>query len=215
MTLYDDLGLNKNASKEDIKKAYKDKAKKYHPDKGGDKDKFAMILKAYDVLKDDEKRSYYDEYGQEQPKINIKEQKAITIITQIIEGILDTDERDIIYTDIIGIAKTFLSEKRNTFKKMNEKLNFDLKQLEKLKKIFTKRLKHKKKVTQTNLFLSVIDNKIRLLEKNKKDVEFELEILKIASKMINDFNFKFDTREQSNDITNSNDKAHFYTIISR
>jgi molecular chaperone DnaJ len=63
---YDVLGISKNASKEEIKKAYRKLALKYHPDKNPDKDaaeKFKEISEAYAVLYDDEKRKLYDQYG--------------------------------------------------------------------------------------------------------------------------------------------------------
>ena len=63
---YDVLGVPKNASKDDIKKAYRKLALKYHPDKNKDKDaedRFKEISEAYAVLYDDEKRQMYDRYG--------------------------------------------------------------------------------------------------------------------------------------------------------
>jgi len=64
---YKVLGVDKNATKEEIKKAYKKLAKKYHPDLNKDKpdaaDKFKEINEAASVLADDEKRSQYDQFG--------------------------------------------------------------------------------------------------------------------------------------------------------
>ena len=63
---YEILGIEKNASKADIKKAYRKLALKYHPDKNPNKDaaeKFKEISEAYAVLYDDEKRQLYDSYG--------------------------------------------------------------------------------------------------------------------------------------------------------
>ncbi len=61
---YEILGINRNASKEDIKKAFRKLAHKYHPDKqGGDQIKFKEASEAYSVLSDDKKRQEYDAYG--------------------------------------------------------------------------------------------------------------------------------------------------------
>lgn len=64
---YEVLGVQKTASKDEIKKAYRKLAVKYHPDKNpGDKtaeEKFKEASEAYEVLSDDQKRSIYDQYG--------------------------------------------------------------------------------------------------------------------------------------------------------
>jgi len=64
---YEVLGVSKNATKDEIKKAYRQKALKYHPDKNpGDKEaenKFKEAAEAYEVLRDDDKRARYDRYG--------------------------------------------------------------------------------------------------------------------------------------------------------
>lgn len=61
--LYEVLGVPQDAGKDDIKKAYKKMAVQYHPDKGGDPEKFKEIANAYDVLSDDNKRQMYDQLG--------------------------------------------------------------------------------------------------------------------------------------------------------
>ena len=60
---YEVLGVEKSASAEDIKKAYRKKAHQHHPDKGGDSDKFKEINEAYQVLGDPQKRAQYDQFG--------------------------------------------------------------------------------------------------------------------------------------------------------
>lgn len=63
---YEVLGINKNATKDEIKSAYRKLAKKYHPDLNHDADapeKFKEVQEAYDILYDDKKRQMYDQFG--------------------------------------------------------------------------------------------------------------------------------------------------------
>lgn len=64
---YDVLGVSRDASKEDIKRAYRNLAKKYHPDRNradpNATEKFKEAQEAYDVLSDDKRRASYDRFG--------------------------------------------------------------------------------------------------------------------------------------------------------
>lgn len=61
---YEILGVGKDASADEIKKAFRKAAVKHHPDKeGGDETKFKEINEAYEVLKDQQKRQRYDQFG--------------------------------------------------------------------------------------------------------------------------------------------------------
>ncbi len=64
---YEILGVDRNADKDDLKKAYRKLARKYHPDVNTDdeqaEEKFKEIQEAYEILSDDQKRARYDQFG--------------------------------------------------------------------------------------------------------------------------------------------------------
>lgn len=67
---YEVLGVDKGASKDEIKKAYRKLSKKYHPDinkEPGADEKFKELTEAYEVLSDDQKKAHYDQFGHTDP----------------------------------------------------------------------------------------------------------------------------------------------------
>ena len=65
---YKVLGIAKDASEDEVKKAYRKQALRYHPDKNkspGSEDRFKEIAEAYDVLSDAKKKEVYDRFGEE------------------------------------------------------------------------------------------------------------------------------------------------------
>ena len=76
---YNILGINKDASKDEIKKAFYKLAHKYHPDKKeGNESKFKEVNEAYQVLSDDSKRSKYDQFGSSFENMGQKLRKSKT-----------------------------------------------------------------------------------------------------------------------------------------
>ena len=69
MDYYSTLGINRNASQDEIKKAYKKMSMQHHPDRtGGDDSKFKEINEAYQTLNDPQKKQMYDQFGTTDPR---------------------------------------------------------------------------------------------------------------------------------------------------
>ena len=67
---YKILGVSKDATSSEIKKAYRKLAVIHHPDKGGSEEKFKEITKAFETLSDESKRKNYDQFGEGEPGMN-------------------------------------------------------------------------------------------------------------------------------------------------
>ena len=64
MDYYSILGVNRNATPEEIKKAYRKQAMAHHPDRGGDQEQFKRVTEAYDILSSSDKKAAYDNPNQ-------------------------------------------------------------------------------------------------------------------------------------------------------
>ena len=95
---YKVLGVDKSATQDDIKKAFRKLARKYHPDLNpndpGAKDKFQEINEANEVLSDPEKRKKYDEYGDSAVHISVAAQVVSLISLKNCSGIVAVQTAD-------------------------------------------------------------------------------------------------------------------------
>jgi molecular chaperone DnaJ len=82
---YQILGVNENASQDEIKKAYRKLAVEHHPDKGGDENKFKKISEAYDTIGDENKRSQYNNQMHSQRKRAVPD-KIIEVVVGAVES---------------------------------------------------------------------------------------------------------------------------------
>ena len=93
--LYDVLGVDKRASDEQIRDAFKEKAKENHPDKdGGDNERMSDVNRAYMVLRDKVKRDRYDKTGEtEEVAFDVK---FAGFVNEIFMKIVDTQNEDMV-----------------------------------------------------------------------------------------------------------------------
>ncbi len=193
---YETLGVKKDDSKEKIKKAYRQKSLKAHPDQGGNGEEFDSINKAYRVLCNDENRARYDG-GEDAEKIlktkASRDSKIEKLLADIFLGIIqgvdqEGKEQDIDFTDIFSVMKKDLSAAiigvdmfvRDENKKIKKFRNAQ------------KRIKAKK---QGKFFHNLIENSVQKIERGIALIEAKKKDFKEALDFLDDFSYQVDQRE--------------------
>src|SRR5438105_675136 len=103
--LYESLEVDRNAGKDEVKAAYRRRAKTCHPDAGGDRAEFEEIKLAAGVLLDAHRRRLYDETGKvEEPKADLVLQEAIGCIDQILSPVLANLDAPLDNVDLVMLV---------------------------------------------------------------------------------------------------------------
>lgn len=97
--LYDELGVDRDATPDEIRDAYRREAKKAHPDVGGTAEQFGALTRAYDILSDKGKRERYDRTGQADEQLDNTDAQAMSMLDNLLEKYLQSD--DIVHTDVV------------------------------------------------------------------------------------------------------------------
>jgi hypothetical protein len=122
--LYKSLGIENNATPEEIKKAYRAKAKRNHPDAGGDKEKMNEIIRAYEVLSNADRRANYDETGSTEAPLDEIESAARVQFFEMLTEIFLKQEK-VNFGD-------FLKKAKREIDAIHAKQRQEIKDLEKL-----------------------------------------------------------------------------------
>jgi curved DNA-binding protein CbpA len=108
--LYRLLGIKRGATKEDVRRAYRRKAKVSHPDSGGSVEAFSALATAHDVLSDENRRERYDTTGEIEPaRPNNFDGSAIEVIAHKL-GLIIHAEHDVTSMDIGAVIEQAIRE---------------------------------------------------------------------------------------------------------
>jgi hypothetical protein len=107
---YKVLKVDKTATKAEIKKAYRKKAQKTHPDKGGTDEAFAEVNWAHTLLIDDDRRAHYDNTGSDKGNQSEREQAIYQNIYAIFQMIFAEERDKIVHVDIVTRIKIILEQ---------------------------------------------------------------------------------------------------------
>lgn len=187
-TLYEILGLKRDATKEEIDAAKKLKAKELHPDKqGGDEEEFTAMMNAHKLLSDDNARDRYDRTGQTNNKPSFEDQFMV-IVNGVMANIIAQP-----FPQQIDIIETF---------KKNIKANIEAAEIAMdttdvtATKIIEvqKRLKYKGK--GRNVIMDSLDLQLDQCNIDRNTAEDQLEFGKKAYDFIKDYDCEVDIQEQ-------------------
>lgn len=182
MDLYGVLGVEKTASQDEIKRAYRKLAQETHPDKNdGDGSKFEPVKAAYEVLSDPGRRERYDQTGDD-GRVPDKHVEAKNMLAQMVMQIIDT--RDPVTTDIVAVARTQVThqisvaeqEKRAAQKKIDDR----------------RKVLERMTASDDGFMCQVIENDIRQREGLLARIDDGIEIMREALKMLDEYSYKAD-----------------------
>jgi curved DNA-binding protein CbpA len=196
---YETLNVPKDATQAEIKKAYHKKAKKEHPDVGGDEDTFKATSNAYALLADPRKREYYDKHGDEMPSSDSIESKANRLLNELIDQMLAnfTPEK-ILKIDFIKTMTGSITDNLNKLKEEVARQNTIMERLTKLNKIFEEKLTYKGSGHGIpNIFLKNLEQKKNDLMTNLAELDRQQQTLNKAKEILTDFSFEFEPEEDS------------------
>lgn len=193
--LYETLGVEKGATPADIKKAYRRKSMKLHPDRnqssGADTTKqFQALTRAYEVLSDDDKRQRYDETGQADTsnpsRSDIIEASANRSLLGLFDQVLDRlTETDLKHTDIVYVMRESISEGKDRLRQARREIRRQVRKLRQVKK----RLKSADAAMHLH-----ISSKARSLLASWRGVQFDLQICCRVEEKLNDAQYMADPR---------------------
>lgn len=204
MTPYEALGVAADADDATIKGAYRARAHKAHPDKGGDADEFHAVQRAYDLLSDPERRKRFDETGDVGAAPD-KRGRLVNFVAQLITQVIDSTG-DIDHSDIIKLAEDHIRKQVADAKaqqlQMDEKIRKYEKTLKKLK------FKGQGENLVANLLRGTIGSIKRTIERIDEQTEEAMQLLEILA----EYEYKF-TKAPANGIQQG--MSNFWCVNSQ
>ena len=181
---YETLGVGEGATEEEIRKAYKKKAQKHHPDRGGDEEQFKELQEANNVLSDKRRRGRYDNGEDVSQREPTPEEAAISQLAHLFASLLEgaEDHIDLILAARQSVEKQIFNAQHNI--RTGE---------EAIKKVRHLQDRVRYKGHATDVFHSLTDARIAKTRETLTGLEKNLTILKLLPPMLNDYECKVTT----------------------
>jgi curved DNA-binding protein CbpA len=184
-TLYEVLGVNHDATESEIKRAYRSLAQRNHPDKGGSREAFQAIQKAYDILSDPEKRARYDDTGEEPSQAPRLRDIAIHELASLLAQTMARS--DVVYTDLVlTMIKQLGQQVQQTESNRKVALAAIAKNNEAIKRIVAK--------GDGNILAALLGTANEAANNQLKELDNLLMVLAEMKKVLDDYEYKIDAR---------------------
>ena len=188
--LYDVLGVARTADTDAIRKAYRRKAKKAHPDAGGSQEQFEAIKRAHDVLTDADRRKKYDETGDDSdPAPTGPASEAVMLIANALDEALGRIIRrgqKVTDVDIVSEVVSVLRDRRREPTQMSEAIGKAIRDNEAMLGRFTIK-------DGGNLLEGFIRQRIAALHAQKEQAKRQIEMLEKAIEIVRRHSYRHDS----------------------
>ncbi len=187
MSLYDDLGVPKDADAATIRRAFRKKAQKLHPDRdGGDPEQFALVAAAWGILGDEKKRARYDETGDATQQQSV----AVKIVAERTLGMLDTVDPDTV--DLMALV----------LQSLRKEIEGGRQFIRDAEKIIARRERAAKRVKRTtpgeNMIAAVLAGDIAARRRGIAGTLEQIETFEEACRIVEEYRYAFEPMQMVN-----------------
>lgn len=187
---YETLGLPRDATPDDVKKAYRERAKDAHPDHaGGSKESFALVALAKDVLSDEKRRAKFDQMGDiDETNPDNTHVQAFHLVMGVINSIIDGDHQgvDPLTTNLVGIVETYIHQQIADFESKKAATAKKLARNDRALKKF------KRKARGPNLIANAMATRSNAFRNQIAEIDLEIVRHKKAIEIVREYEFDAD-----------------------
>lgn len=190
---YEILGVRRDATDDQVKAAYRRRAKTTHPDSGGDADAFSRVQKAYELLLDPVRRKVFDDTGYDVELADPIDLQALMVIEKLVNQ-LTLDEREPGTFDPLARMRSDLSEEMR-------KARFSKRELERHASRIEHHLERLEKRPATDILGSMLRARIKAISTAISETEAKIKANERACEMLYDYTYEVDVHDGEEGLT--------------